>query len=91
MYGGTPGTGVKQEVGPITETQTGKCLDDRGAGIANGTAVQIYSCNGTGGLAGHPESGRCLTDPSNGATSSTQLDIAACTGSVGQLCTLPSG
>jgi hypothetical protein len=47
-YGGTPGTGVKQEVGPITETQTGKCPDDRGAGTSNGTAIQIYSCNGTG-------------------------------------------
>lgn len=46
-YGGTPGTGVKQNVGPITGTQTGKCVDDRGAGTGNGTAIQIYLCNGT--------------------------------------------
>lgn len=46
-YGGTPGTGVAQPAGPITETPTGKCVDDRGAGTSNGTAIQIYSCNGT--------------------------------------------
>lgn len=46
-YGGTPGTGVKQNVGAITETQTGKCVDDRGSGTSNGAAIQIYTCNGT--------------------------------------------
>ena len=46
-YNGTPGTGVTQPVGAITETQTGKCIDDAGAGTSNGTAIQIYTCNGT--------------------------------------------
>jgi predicted alpha-1,2-mannosidase len=46
-YDGTPGTGVAQPVGTITETSTGKCVDDRGSGTSNGTAVQIYTCNGT--------------------------------------------
>ncbi len=31
-YNGTPGTGVTQPVGPLVETATGKCVDDRGAG-----------------------------------------------------------
>jgi Ricin-type beta-trefoil lectin domain len=98
-YGGTPGTGVEQPVGPITETQTGKCADDRGAGTSNGTAIQIYICNGTGaqqwdqnsaGELVNPQSGLCLTDSSNRTANSTQLEIAACTGAAGQLRTLPS-
>jgi predicted alpha-1,2-mannosidase len=46
-YAGTPGTGVPEPVGPITEAATGKCVDDSGSGTSNGTAIQIYSCNGT--------------------------------------------
>lgn len=46
-YDGTPGTGVTQPVGTITETTAGKCVDDRGSGTSNGTAIQIYTCNGT--------------------------------------------
>ncbi|MEV6944358.1 lectin [Streptomyces sp. NPDC051172] len=46
-YDGTPGTGVAQPSGPITETATGKCVDDAGSGTSNGTAIQIYTCNGT--------------------------------------------
>jgi Ricin-type beta-trefoil lectin domain len=33
--------------GPITGL-AGKCLDVAGSGTANGTAVQLYGCNGTG-------------------------------------------
>jgi Glycosyl hydrolase family 92/Ricin-type beta-trefoil lectin domain len=46
-YGGTPGTGVTEPVGAITETKTGECVDDSGAGTSNGNAIQIYTCNGT--------------------------------------------
>ncbi|MBR7825492.1 GH92 family glycosyl hydrolase [Actinospica sp. MGRD01-02] len=46
-YGGTAGTGVAEPTGAITETDTGKCVDDAGAGTSNGTAIQIYTCNGT--------------------------------------------
>ena len=46
-YDGTPGTGVTEPVGAITETGTGKCVDDRGAATSNGTAIQIYTCNST--------------------------------------------
>lgn len=31
----------------ITNAANGKCVDARGAGSANGTAIQQYSCNGT--------------------------------------------
>ncbi|GAA3806560.1 GH92 family glycosyl hydrolase [Streptomyces coacervatus] len=47
-YDGTPGTGAAQPSGAITETATGKCVDDAASGTANGTAIQIYTCNGTG-------------------------------------------
>ncbi|WP_316778622.1 lectin [Streptomyces sasae] len=46
-YDGTPGTGVAQPSGTLTETATGKCADDAGSGTSNGTAIQIYTCNGT--------------------------------------------
>ncbi|MEU2774808.1 glycoside hydrolase domain-containing protein, partial [Streptomyces sp. NPDC007162] len=46
-YDGTPGTGVAQPSGTLTETATGKCVDDAGAGTSNGTAIQIHTCNGT--------------------------------------------
>jgi hypothetical protein len=88
-YGGTPGAGVKQNVGPITETQTVKCVDDRRSGTSNGTGAQQWDRSSAGELV-NPQSGLCLTDASNGATNSTQLDIAACTGAVGQLWTLPA-
>ncbi|MEZ0094014.1 RICIN domain-containing protein [Streptacidiphilus sp. EB129] len=32
----------------VTNANSGKCVDARAAGTANGTAVQQYSCNGTG-------------------------------------------
>ncbi|HXA61174.1 MAG TPA: RICIN domain-containing protein, partial [Streptosporangiaceae bacterium] len=32
----------------VTNANSGKCVDARAAGTANGTAVQQYTCNGTG-------------------------------------------
>jgi predicted alpha-1,2-mannosidase len=45
-YDGTPGTGIAEPSGAITGS-TGKCVDDAGAGTANGTHIQVYTCNGT--------------------------------------------
>jgi len=42
VMGGTPG-----RVGPITGI-AGKCVDVAGASTANGAAIQLYTCNGTG-------------------------------------------
>lgn len=42
---GTPGT--PQPTGGTITGLAGKCVDVAGAGTANGTAVQLYTCNGT--------------------------------------------
>jgi beta-glucosidase len=75
----------------------GKCIDIAAASTANGTAVQLYDCNGTdaqkwtatGGTLVNTGSGKCLTAPGSG--NSTQLQIATCTGSASQKWTLPAG
>jgi chitinase len=75
----------------------GKCLDVDGAGTANGTTVDLYTCNGTGaqdwvpqsnGSLVNPNSGKCLDDTGYGG-SGTQVQIWACTGNSNQEWTLP--
>jgi predicted alpha-1,2-mannosidase len=71
----------------------GKCLDVFGAGTANGTKIDLYTCNG--GSNQHwrltaadqivnPSSGLCLDDPNLSTTKGTQLDIWACNGGANQ-------
>ncbi|MFF4229410.1 ricin-type beta-trefoil lectin domain protein [Streptomyces sp. NPDC001820] len=43
----TPASGAAAATGQITGLG-GKCVDVAGANSANGTAVQLYDCNGTG-------------------------------------------
>ncbi len=97
-YNGTPGTGVAEPTGTITENGTGKCVDDRDSSTLDHNPIQVYTCNGTGaqlwqqnsaGELENPESGLCLTDPSANGTNSTQLELATCTATTGQLWTLP--
>lgn len=67
--------------------QGGKCLDVKSSGTANGTAVQLWTCNHTGaqvwkrqenGSWKNPNSGKCL-DISGGATAAgTPLVIWDC-------------
>jgi glucosylceramidase len=45
-WSGTQGTGGPARTGPITGL-AGKCVDVAGGGSANGTAVQLYDCNGS--------------------------------------------
>jgi hypothetical protein len=42
------GSGAGGGVGTIVNRNSGKCVDANGAGTANGTKVQQYTCNGTG-------------------------------------------
>jgi hypothetical protein len=65
----------------------GKCLDVVNGGTANGTAVQLWDCNGTAsqtwtwrddGTLYNPPSGRCLDDPNNAQTAGDQLRIWDC-------------
>ncbi|MGW1747557.1 lectin [Streptomyces sp. NPDC002092] len=86
-YDGTPGTGVAQPSGPITETVTGKCVDDAGSGTSNGTAIQIYTCNGTSAQTwkvvpdGTLQVLNDCMDVTNGATASgTKVQLHTCNG-----------
>lgn len=90
-YNGTPGTGVTQPVGTITETQTGKCVDDAGAGTSNGTAIQIYTCNGTGAQSwtvAPDHTLQVLTDcmdvTDSGTTAGTKIQLHTCNGTDAQ-------
>jgi predicted alpha-1,2-mannosidase len=90
-YGGTPGTGVTEPVGAITETETGKCVDDSGAGTSNGTAIQIYTCNGTNAqdwTVAPDNTLQVLTDcmdVTGGATTAgTDIDLNTCNGTAAQ-------
>ncbi len=76
----------------------GKCLDVSGGGTANGTKVQIFTCNGSGAQTWQPQSngsplnpvsGRCLDDPGASTANSTQLQIFDCNGTNAQHWTLP--
>ena len=64
-----------------------------GGGTANGTLVDLYTCNGTGaqvwqpqsdGALLNPQSGRCLDDTGSSTTPGTQVQIWTCTGNANQ-------
>jgi hypothetical protein len=70
-----------------------KCLDARGRGTANGTAVVIYDCNGgtnqqwtiTGnGTITGVASGRCLDVAQNSTANGARVQLWDCTGGSNQ-------
>jgi hypothetical protein len=71
----------------------GRCLDIDGNGIAVGTKVELWDCNGVGGQVWqqrsdgsllNPQSGLCLDDPSGNTANGTQLQIYTCNGTAAQ-------
>ncbi|MFJ3235821.1 RICIN domain-containing protein [Streptomyces sp. NPDC086787] len=79
------------------EAAKGKCLDVQGAGTANGTPVQIYTCNGSaaqqwqlwgsydGGYAlANVNAQKCLEVAGGNSADGTKIQIASCTGSKAQ-------
>jgi Glycosyl hydrolase family 92/Ricin-type beta-trefoil lectin domain len=90
-YGGTPGTGVTEPVGAITGTETGKCVDDSGAGTSNGTAIQIYTCNGADAQdwTVAPDNtlqvlSDCMDVTGGATTAGTDIDLNTCNGTAAQ-------
>jgi beta-glucanase (GH16 family) len=82
----TPGA----RVGRITG-YGGKCVDVAGANVANGTAVQLYDCNGTSaqtwtvGTDGTIRAlGKCLDVTSAGTANGTKVQLWDCNGSGAQ-------
>ncbi|GAA3485734.1 chitinase [Streptomyces yanii] len=69
----------------------GKCVDVAGASTANGTAIQLYDCNGTAaqkwtvGSDGTIRAlGKCLDAKDNSTADGTQLQLWDCTGGANQ-------
>lgn len=69
----------------------GLCLDDDHSGTANGTKVQVWSCNGTAAqswsLPGDGTIrvlGKCLDDDHSGTTNGNKIQIYACNGGAAQ-------
>ena len=76
--------------GPITGIG-GKCVDVQGAGTADGTQVQIYTCNGTGaqqwtvGSSGTLTAlGKCLDVAGAGTANGTKVQLYTCNGTGSQ-------
>ncbi|WP_233225593.1 ricin-type beta-trefoil lectin domain protein [Amycolatopsis sp. CA-126428] len=78
------------KTGPITGLG-GKCIDVAGASSANGTAVQLYDCNGSGaqqwtvGTDGTLKAlGKCLDVTGQSTTDGAQLQLWDCGGTANQ-------
>jgi hypothetical protein len=77
--------------GQITGYQ-GLCLDVRGAGNADGTAVQVYTCNGTNAQTWTLTSGnqlqalgKCLDVAGAGTANGTKVQLYTCNGTGAQV------
>ncbi|GAA1073065.1 MULTISPECIES: RICIN domain-containing protein [Kitasatospora] len=79
--GGGGGTGST-----LVGQGSGRCLDVQAAGTADGTAVQLYDCNGTGAQVWqrvgstfvNPNSGKCLDVAGQGTANGTQVRLWTC-------------
>jgi beta-glucanase (GH16 family) len=76
----------------------GKCVDVQGANTANGTQVQLYTCNGTGaqqwtvGSDGTLRAlGKCMDVAGAGTASGTRVQLYDCNGTGAQQWTYTSG
>ena len=90
-----PGGGT---TGPITSGYAGKCVDVAGAASADGTAVQLYDCNGTTAQSwtvGSDNSlqalGKCMDVTSAGTANGSQVQLYDCNGTNAQKWTASNG
>jgi glucosylceramidase len=89
--------GGSSATGPITGI-SGKCVDVAGAAPANGTAVQLFDCNGsaaqrwTVSADGSLQAlGKCMDVTSAGTANGTQIQLFDCNGSAAQRWTSTAG
>src|SRR4051794_41417215 len=85
-----PAPGASAATGQITGLG-GKCVDVAGANTANGTAVQLWDCNGTNaqqwtvGSDGTLRAlGKCMDVTSAGTANGTQVQLWDCNGTGAQ-------
>ncbi|MFJ3906437.1 ricin-type beta-trefoil lectin domain protein [Streptomyces sp. NPDC090025] len=86
----TTGAPAQAATGTITGIG-GKCVDVAGAATANGTAVQLYDCNGTSAQNWDVRTdgtvralGKCLDVTSAGTADGTKIQLWDCNGSAAQ-------
>ncbi|MEV8527298.1 MULTISPECIES: ricin-type beta-trefoil lectin domain protein [unclassified Streptomyces] len=77
--------------GPVHSGVAGKCLDVNGGNSANGTAAQIWSCNGADAQWWSARSdgtlralGKCLDATGGGTANGTKIEIWDCNGGTNQ-------
>jgi subtilase family serine protease len=92
--GGTSGG----TTGPVTSGMSGKCLDDFAASNANGTKVDLYSCNGTGAQQWTVESngtlqtnGKCLDITGASTSNGALIELWDCNGGGNQVWNFVNG
>jgi glucosylceramidase len=90
-------SGATAPTGTITGIG-GKCVDLAGAASANGTAVQLYDCNGTSAQQWTVSTdgtlqalGKCMDLTSAGTANGTQVQLYDCNGTNAQKWTYTSG
>jgi predicted alpha-1,6-mannanase (GH76 family) len=86
------GSGPAVGPGAVTSGVPGKCLDVEGGSTANGTAVQLNTCNNTGAQdwtsysdGTLQNSGKCLDATANGTGNGTPVEIWDCNGGANQV------
>lgn len=85
-----PVTPPSAVTGPI-RGYGGKCVDVAGANTANGTAVQLYDCNGTGaqnwtvGSGTLTALGKCMDVTAAGTANGTKVQLYDCNGTGSQV------
>jgi glucoamylase len=80
-----------RDPGPI-RGDAGKCIDDAGAATNNGTAIQLFMCNGTGAQSWTWNSGdgtlralgKCMDATGGGIANGTQIQLFDCNGTGSQ-------
>ncbi|GAA4605051.1 type 1 glutamine amidotransferase [Actinoplanes octamycinicus] len=83
--------GTPSRTGPVVGFAN-KCLDVNGGGSADGTKIQLWTCNGSGAqtwqISGqvwrNPQSGKCLDVSGGGTANGTKVQLWTCNGSGAQ-------
>jgi predicted alpha-1,2-mannosidase len=90
-YDGTAPPAPAQPAGPITSSLAGNCVDVANASNSNGTAVQLYSCNGTNAQTWTvvPDGTlqaltKCLDVTQGGTANGTRVQLYVCNGTASQ-------
>jgi hypothetical protein len=85
------GAGSTGTTGAISSGIAGKCVDDNGGASANGTAIQLFTCNGSvaqmwqvPGDGSLRVMGKCMDVTSSGTTNGTKVQLFDCNGTGAQ-------